>query len=69
MTTKLKLSANNKEILIGLEFQIVYRSNGNVVIERIRRHDWQTAKNECENKGEFVSCTYIETSTDLLYLH
>jgi len=65
----LKLSNTYKTVPIGLEFKIVYRSNGFITIERIRANNYSEAKSICEQRGDFVNCEYIHSNSDLLYIH
>lgn len=51
------------------EYQITYEVNGKTKTERIKAASWSEADEICKKKGRRINCQYIETSTDLLYLH
>lgn len=55
----------------GKSFSITYIAPfvGHSTTERITAPDYSTAKEIAESKGVFVSCEYIHTNTDLLYIH
>ncbi len=57
---------NSNELL---KFRIVYRKDGQIEVLVIFARSWSDAESVCKTKGECIKVSYVETATDLLYLH